>query len=324
MAKGIWAFAEQNDGELRKVSFEVVSAARKVADQLGEEVVAVIAGSSVEGLAGELAKYGADKVVVLEDAKLDKYNSGAYVAAIADVVKANQPTALFVSNTAVGKDLAPRVAERVAAGCASDVVDITVEGGRIVFSRPIYAGKAIAKVAAKTATVVASLRPKVFTAQENAKAGAVEKSAVNISDADMKAVVKEVQVASAGKVQLNEADIIVSGGRGMGGPENYKLLEELAGQLGAAVGASRAAVDAGWRPHGDQVGQTGKVVSPTLYVAAGISGAMQHLAGMGSSKVIVAINKDPEANIFKVADYGVQEDLFKVVPSVTEEVKKAK
>ena len=324
MAKGIWAFAEQNGGQLAKVSFEVVSAARKVADELGEEVVAVICGGSVEGLAGELAKYGADKVVVVEDAKLENYNSGAYVGAIAEVVKANQPKAFFVSNTAVGKDLAPRVAERVGAGCASDVIDIAVDGGKIVFTRPIYAGKALAKVAAKTETVVASLRPKVFAAAENAKAGAVEKAAASISDADMKAVVKEVQKTTTGKAQLHEADIIVSGGRGMGGPENYKVIEELAELLGAAVGASRAAVDAGWRPHGDQVGQTGKVVSPTLYVAAGISGAMQHLAGMGSSKYIVAINKDPEANIFKVADYGIQEDLFKVVPSVTEEVRKVK
>lgn len=324
MAKGIWAFAEQNDGSLRKVSFEVVSTARKIADQLGEEVVAVLCGKGVEGLAGELAKYGADKVIVVDDAKLENYNSGAYVAVMADLLKTNQPKALFLSNTSLGKDLAPRIAEKAHAAYAADVIDAVVEAGRITFTRPIYAGKALAKVAAKSETVIASLRPKVFAAVENAKAGTVEKATANITDADMRAVVKEVQKASVGKVELTEADIIVSGGRGVGSSENFKIIEDLADALGAAVGASRAAVDAGWKPHSYQVGQTGKVVSPSLYIAAGISGAMQHLAGMGSSKVIVAINKDPEANIFKVADYGIQEDLFKVVPNITEEVKKVR
>jgi len=323
MAKGIWAFAEQTGGELRKVSFEVVSTARKIADQLGEEVVAVLCGSGVEGLAGELAKYGADKVIVVEDAKLANYNSGAYVAVVADLIKANQPKALLLSNTSLGKDLAPRVAERAKAAYAADVIDAAVDGGKITFVRPIYAGKALAKVTAKSETVIASLRPKVFAATENAKVGSVEKATASISDADMRAVVKEVQKAAGGKVELTEADIIVSGGRGVGGAENFKIIEDLADALGAAVGASRAVVDAGWKSHSYQVGQTGKVVSPTLYIAAGISGSMQHLAGMGSSKFIVAINKDPEANIFKVADYGIQEDLFKVVPNITEEVKKA-
>lgn len=322
MAKGIWAFAELNGSELRKVSFEVVSAARKTADELGEEVVAVLLGSGAEALAGELAKYGADKVIVVDDAKLANYNSGAFVSVLSELIKTEQPTAVFISNTSLGKDLAPRVAERVSAGYAADVIEIAVESGKIVFTRPIYAGKAVAKVSAKSATVVASLRPKVFTAIENAKAGAVEKVAANISDADMRAVVKEVQKTSAGKIELSEADIIVSGGRGMGGPENFKMLEELADLLGAAVGASRAAVDAGWIAQSSQVGQTGKVVSPTLYIAAGISGSMQHLAGMSSSKVIVAVNKDPEANIFKVADYGILDDLFKVVPAIVEELKK--
>lgn len=323
MANAVWVLAEQSDGIVRKVSYELLTAGRKIADEFGTELCAVLLGNGVAGLAGNLAGYGADKVYVVEDARLEKYNNGAFAAVLADLVKQHQPALVLVGNTAIGKDLAPVVAQKVGAGLAADCTGISVEGGKVVFTRPIYAGKLVTKVVIKSAVAIATIRPNVLPVQENAKAGTVVSAAANISDSDMKAQVKEVVKSSAGKVLLSEANIVVSGGRGMGGPENYKILEELAEILGAAVGASRAAVDAGWRPHGDQVGQTGKVVSPNLYIAAGISGAMQHLAGMGSSKFIVAVNKDPEANIFKVADYGLTDDLFKAIPAIIAEIKKA-
>jgi electron transfer flavoprotein alpha subunit len=323
MAKGIWVFAEQNGGELKKVTFELLSEGRKIADTLGSQLCAVLLGKNVSELTNKLANYGPDKIIVAEDDKLEKYNNGAYAAVLADLIKEHQPALLLIGNTALGKDLAPIVAPKVGAGMVSDCTEVAVEGEKVIFTRSIYAGKAITKVVVKSDVAVATIRPNVLAIQENPKSSEVVKATVNINSDDMKAEVKEVNKQASGKVLLTEADIIVSGGRGMGGAENYKILEELAELLGAAVGASRSAVDAGWRPQSDQVGQTGKVVSPTLYIAAGISGAMQHLAGMGSSKYIVAINKDAEANIFNVADYGIVDDLFKVIPAITEEIKKA-
>ena len=320
MAKGVWIVAEQRDGALRKVSFELASTARKLADQLGDEVAAVLCGSGVEAMAAELGKYGVDKVYVADNPALEPYTTDAHAAAVAKVVKENDPAILLLAASAQGKDLAPSVVGKLATGMATDCTDVKIDGGKLVAVRPMYAGKCFGEVVVDTFPQMASLRPNVFTIVECAKAGEVVKFDAGLGEAKTKVV--EVQKEASGKIDVAEANIIVSGGRGMKGPEGYGILEELAGLLGAAVGASRAAVDAGWRPQSDQVGQTGKVVSPNLYIACGISGAIQHLAGMSSSKYIVAINKDAEAPIFARADYGVVDDLFKVVPALTQEVKK--
>ena len=320
MAKGVWIVAEQRDGALRKVSFELASTARKLADQLGDEVAAVLCGSGVEAMAAELGKYGVDKVYVADNPALEPYTTDAHAAAVAKVVKENDPAILLLAASAQGKDLAPSVVGKLATGMATDCTDVKIDGGKLVAVRPMYAGKCFGEVVIDTFPQMASLRPNVFTIVECAKAGEVVKFDAGLGEAKTKVV--EVQKEASGKIDVAEANIIVSGGRGMKGPEGYGILEELAGLLGAAVGASRAAVDAGWRPQSDQVGQTGKVVSPNLYIACGISGAIQHLAGMSSSKYIVAINKDAEAPIFARADYGVVDDLFKVVPALTQEVKK--
>ena len=322
MAKGVWIVAEQRDGAFRKISFELASAARKLADELGEEVSAVLLGSGVEGIAGELGKYGVDKIYVADNAVFEPYTTDAYTAAVAKIVKEKDPAILLMAASSQGKDLAARLAGKLATGLATDCTALKLEGGKMIAVRPMYAGKCYGEIAVSSFPQMASLRPNVFPAVENAKAGAVEKFDAGVDASQVKAKVVEVQKETSGKVDLTEANVIVSGGRGMQGPEGFSVLEELAGVLGATVGASRAAVDAGWRPQTDQVGQTGKVVSPNLYVACGISGAIQHLAGMSSSKVIVAVNKDAEAPIFARADYGIVDDLFKFVPEMTKESKK--
>lgn len=321
MAKGVWIVAEQRDGAFRKVSFEIASAARKLADELGDEVGAILLGSGVEGIAGELGKYGVDKVFVADDAAFEPYTTDAYAMAVAKVVKENDPAILLFGATAQGKDLSARLVGKLATGLATDCTELKVADGKMVAVRPMYAGKCFGEVVTSTFPQMASLRPNVFAVVENAKAGAVTKFDPALDAAQLKTKVLEVQKDTSGKIDLTEANIIVSGGRGMGGPD-YAVLEELAAILGATVGASRAAVDSGWRPQTDQVGQTGKVVSPNLYVACGISGAIQHLAGMSSSKFIVAVNKDPEAPIFAKADYGIVDDLFKVIPELAKECKK--
>ena len=320
MAKGIFVIAEQRDGALRKVSFELVSAARKLADQTGDEVSAILLGSGIEGLVAELGKFGADKVFVGDNAALEPYITEAHAQVVAKILKHNDAAIALFGASVQGKDLSARVAAKLAGGLATDCTDVKIDGGKLVAVRPMYAGKCFGEVAFNTTPAMASLRPNVFPAVENAKAGAVTK--VDAAVDAQKSKILEVQKDTSGKVDLTEANIIVSGGRGMKGPDEYKILEELADVLKGTVGASRAAVDAGWRPQKDQVGQTGKVVSPNLYIACGISGAIQHLAGMSSSKCIVAINKDAEAPIFTKADFGVVDDLFKVVPELTAACKK--
>jgi electron transfer flavoprotein alpha subunit len=322
MAKGVWIVAEARDGAYRKVSFEIASAARKLADELGDEVCAVLCGSGIEGKAAELGKYGVDKVYVADNAALEPYTTDAHAAAVAKIVKEKDPAILLFGASVQGKDLSARLVGKLATGLATDCTDLKIEGGKLVAVRPMYAGKCFGEVAFEATPAMASLRPNVFAIVENAKAGAVEKFDPALDAGQLKTKVAEVAKDTSGKIELTEANIIVSGGRGMKGPENFPMLEDLAKVLGAAVGASRAAVDAGWRPVNDQVGQTGKTVSPNLYIACGISGAIQHLAGMSSSKFIVAINKDPEAPIFQRADYGIVDDLFKVVPEVTAAAKK--
>ncbi len=320
MAKGVMIVAEQRDGALRKISFELASTARKLADQTGDEVSAILLGAGVEGLAAELGKYGVDKVFVGDNAALEPYVTEAHAAVVAKIVKENDPAILFLGASVQGKDLSARVAAKLATGLATDCTDVKLDGGKLVAIRPMYAGKCFGEIVSNATPAIASLRPNVFPAAEVAKAAAVVK--VDAAVEAQKSKVLEVQKDTSGKVDLTEANVIVSGGRGMKGPEGFPILEELADVLKGTVGASRAAVDAGWRPQKDQVGQTGKVVSPNLYIACGISGAIQHLAGMSSSKCIVAINKDPEAPIFTKADYGVVDDLFKVVPELTAVCKK--
>lgn len=317
--------AEQREGEVRKISYEIVSEARRLADALGQSVTALLLGSNIKEKAASLGHYGADKVLVADDPRLGTYTTDAYTAVIAELVKANDPAILLLGASVQGKDLAARLSARLGVGMAQDCTNFSVEDGNLVAIRPIYAGKAYAKVTFSDSwPQMAAARPNVMAMNEpdTSRAAEVVDAPVNLDDSLLKTKVVDVAKDESGKLDLTEADKIVSGGRGMKGPENYNILEELADAIGASVGASRSAVDAGWRPHTDQVGQTGKVVSPNLYIACGISGAIQHLAGMSTSKVIVAINKDPDAPIFQRADYGVVEDLFKIVPALTEEAKK--
>ncbi|HHY25492.1 MAG TPA: electron transfer flavoprotein subunit alpha/FixB family protein [Desulfitobacterium dehalogenans] len=325
MPKGILVVLEQYNGELRKVSLELLSEGRRLADMAGLDLTGVLLGQGVKDLAPVAASYGADKVVVVDDAALKDYTTGAYTSVLNRVIRDEDPEVVVMGNTGIGRDLAPRLAQRLGVGCASDCVAVAVDSNyKLRFKRPIYAGKAYAEMATEARPILATIRPNSFSvAAPNADRQAeVVEVAASIDAADLKAIVKEVIRQASSRPELTDANVIVSGGRAMKNEENFKVLEDLADAIGAAVGASRAAVDSGYREYKYQVGQTGKTVSPTLYIACGISGAIQHLAGMGSSKVIVAINKDPEANIFTVADYGIVGDLFDIVPLLTEEFKK--
>ena len=318
MAQGVFAITEQRDGEFRKVSYEVVSEGRRIADGLGSELTAAVLGSGVEGIAADLEKYGPDKVVVADDDALAEYTTEAYTNVLADLIKAADPAVIVIGASVQGKDLAARLAARLEAGLAMDCTDVKLEGDRLVMTRPMFGGKIFADVQIEGSPQMIAVRPNVMAITEAAKSCSVEKAEVSVGDLKTSVVERKMEVSD--KIELTEADIVVSGGRGTNG--DYAAIEALADAMNAAVGASRSAVDEGWRPHGDQVGQTGKVVSPTLYVACGISGAIQHLAGMSTSKYIVAINKDPEAPIFAKADFGIVGDLFDIVPALTEEVSK--
>ena len=325
MPQGIWIIAEQRDGDIRKITYEIISEGRRLADALGQELTTVLLGSNIKAKASELGHYGADKILVADDSRLEPYTTDAYVSVISELVKANDPAILLIGASVEGKDLSARLAGRLDVGMAQDCTAFSLEEGNLVAIRPIYAGKAYTKVTFEDSwPQMATARPKVMEIAEpdTSRTAEIIDAPFSIDDNDLKTKIVDVAKDQSGKVDLTEADNIVSGGRGMKGPENYKILEDLADLIGAGVGASRSAVDAGWRPHSDQVGQTGKVVSPNLYIACGISGAIQHLAGMSTSKYIVAINKDEDAPIFQRADYGVVADLFDVVPALTEEVKK--
>lgn len=322
MAKGIWVFAEQRDNEVKKVTYELLSTGRKLADGLGEELCVVLFGNGVADLAEKMGEYGADKVYLAEGEAFAEYTTDAYTNAFAGLAKEYEPTAILLACSASGRDMAAQVAQRLNTGLMTDCTEIALEDGQIVCSRPLYAGKAFTKAVCENARpVMMTVRPNVLSMDEAKEGQKAEVVSVAVNTGDIRQIIKNIAKVVTTRPELTEADIIVSGGRGMKDAESFALLEELADVLGAAVGASRAAVDAGWRTHNDQVGQTGKTVSPVLYIACGISGAIQHLAGMSSSKCIVAINKDPEANIFKVADYGIVADLFDVVPLLKEEFK---
>jgi len=320
----ILVYLEQRDGEIKKTSFEAVAEARRLADAgLGGDVIALLVGPpGKEGAAAAAGTYGADQAWTATSPAFATYQPEGYAAAVvAAQAKAQADTVLF-SAGALGKDLAPRVAARLQAGLASDCTQLDLEGGKLVATRPVYAGKAIEKLAFKSKVALATLRPKVFPLTEHRPGAQAPVSALEVPAAEARLTVTKISAATGGPADLTEADVIVSGGRGLKGPEHFGLIEDLAKALGGTVGASRAVVDAGWRPHGDQVGQTGKTVSPKLYVAVGISGAIQHLAGMSSSRCIVAINKDADAPIFKIADYGIVGDAFEVVPALAEEIRK--
>ncbi len=318
----VLAVTEQRGGALRKVSREVVWAARQLADAMGGSVDALVLGAPGVDAAGfALGAVGADRVLAAEDASFGNYSPDGYAGTVAAAAKAGGYGAVLVAATAAGKDLAPRIAARLDAPLATDVTGVGFEGGKVTATRPVYAGKAIQQLTLDAPLAVISLRPNTIAAGSASKAGAVSKVAAVPA---ARVTVREVKAAGQGKLDVAEATVVVSGGRGLKGPEHFELIEKLAQAFGGAVGASRAVVDAGWRPHAEQVGQTGKTVSPQLYVAVGISGAIQHLAGMKTAKVIVAINKDKDAPIFQVADYGIVGDLFEIVPRLAEEVAKAR
>jgi electron transfer flavoprotein alpha subunit len=312
----ILVFAEQREGELKKIAFENLTLAATLASELGAEIVAVLIGSNLSGLGEPLGKYGAARVITCQNDALALYQPEGYAKILAEVIREEQADIVIMGSTLMGKDLAPRVTARLDAALATDCIAVKATDGDIIIIRPMYAGKVRATIRLKSEIKIMTVRPNVYLAEE--KPVAAEVIEKDCDPGELKTNVTEVMAGSKDKLDVTEADIIVSGGRGLKGPENFHLISDLAGKLGAAQGASRAVVDAGWRPYEEQVGQTGKTVSPSLYVAIGISGAIQHLAGMSSSKYIVAVNKDPEAPIFKVADYGIVGDLFEVVPKMLE------
>ena len=323
----VFAFAESREGNLRKVAFEAVTAARRAADASGGgEVHALLVGApGIAGKADELGRYGADVIVVVEDAGLAQYNPEACAATAAERLRAGGYRAAFFPASAQGRDLAPRTAARLGVSVASDVTDFELQGDALLARHPAYTGKVIVTLRLTGSPALVSLRPGAVTPTEQPRAARVEQARPAVDPSSARVTVTETAQRTGARLDLGEAPVIVSGGRGLRAAENFKLVEELADAFGnAAVGATRAVTDDGWRPPTDQIGQTGRNVSPDLYVALGISGAIQHLAGMRTSKTIVAINKDKDAPIFKIADYGIVGDLFEIVPRLTEEVRKAR
>ncbi len=321
----IAVFIETREGKIKKSSLEALSEAKRRGGDLGVETSAVLVGAGLKPLASELQAFGPKKVFVLESPALEAYSAQGYAFALAEFAKEASPAALFFAASAMGKDLAPRLAARLGAGLASDCTRVVVKEGKLEYTRPVYAGKALLSLTLDSTPQVASLRPNVFplAAAAPGQAEVIQRS-VGLPEGYVRGRVGEVLKEESAAIDVTEAEVVISGGRGLKGPENFDLLREISALIPrSAVGASRSAVDSGWIGHPHQVGQTGKTVSPNLYLAFGISGAIQHLAGMSSSKVIVAVNKDPDAPIFKVADFGIVGDLFQVIPHFKEELKKA-
>ena len=323
--KSVWVCLEQTGGKIAGVSYEMLSQARVLADQMSGQVCAVLLGSQVKDQAKEAFAYGADKVYVCDDAKLENYRTESYCKVLEDLVKANDPDILLLAATTNGRDLAARLASRLETGLAADCVGLALEDGQLVATRPTFGGNIMADVVfPEKRPAMCTIRPNSFSKAEPdaSKSGEVVEVSLDMEEDALRTQVREVLEKASGEISLTDAQIIVSGGRGLGDASGFDLIREFAATLNAAVGASRAAVDAGWIPYEHQVGQTGKTVSPKLYIACGISGALQHLAGMKTSDVIVAINKDEEAPIFNVANYGIVGDLYKVIPVMIEEFKK--
>ncbi len=312
----IIVIAEVRGGSLKRPSLEVITAAKQLASASGGQVVAIACGNGIDAATAELAAGGAAKVIAIDGPSFTEYSGDAWAKAIVEQVKANDGTAVLMAHTAMGKDLLPRVSGLLDTGIITDVIEVSCEGGAYGAKKPVFAGKATMTVKATKSPFCATIRPNNFEASTG---GSGEVSKVDAPSGDLLSVVKEIIAAGGDKTPLAEAKVVVAGGRGLKEADNFKLIEDLAAAFGpgvAAVGASRAVCDAGWRPHSEQVGQTGKVVSPPLYFAIGISGAIQHLAGMRTARTIVAINKDADAPIFKVADYGIVGDAFEVVPAL--------
>lgn len=322
MTKKVLVLGEAREGSLRNVSYEAIAAANQISG--GGEIVGVLLGDVVASLAQDLIQGGASRVVTVEHPHLKQYTSDGFSQALLAVVEQENPDAIVFGHTALGKDLSPKVASRLQAGLVSDVTSIEGAGDDATFVRPIYSGKAFEKVKVKDGVTIISIRPNNITPLEKNAGAAGDVSSLAVDITNLRTIIKEVVRKSAEGVDLSEAKVVVAGGRGVKSEQGFEPLKELANLLGGAVGASRGACDAEYCDYSLQIGQTGKVVTPDLYIAAGISGAIQHLAGMSNSKVIVAINKDPEANIFKVADYGIVGDLFEVVPLLIEEFKALK
>jgi electron transfer flavoprotein alpha subunit len=323
----MFAFVESRGSELRKVGLEAVTAARMLADKSGGgEVHALLLGPpGIAAKSSQLGQYGADVVIAVEHAGLANYNPEVATATAADRIKSGAYRAAIFSTSAQGRDLAPRVAARLGVSAVTDVLSFELEGDTVVVRHPINIGKVIATLAISGSPAVIAMRPNVITPAQNAKAGRVENAQPAVDPGSTRVKVVETRQGGSGKLDLAEAPVVIAGGRGLRAAENFKLVEDLASAFGnAAVGATRAVTDDGWRPHSDQIGQTGRLVSPELYIAVGISGAVQHLAGMRTSKTIVAVNKDKDAPIFKVADYGIVGDVFEVIPALTEAVREAK
>mgnify|MGYP001813842983 CR=1 FL=1 len=320
MPQGVLVIAELAGDGLRKVSFEAASEAKRIADQVGGAMCALVMGTAPETVTESLAGYGADKIFTVVDAALSDYRMDAFASAAAAVVKDIDPAVVMIGASVWGKELGARLSARLDAPLAMDCVTLRVDGEQLVATRPIYGGKLMADVKLQGAPQLVTVRPNAMTVTQSQGAGEVAAVEAVVGDTALVFVDKSLET---GRIELTEADVVVTGGRGMGG-DDYSVVKALAELLEGAVGASRSAVDEGWRPVADQVGQTGKTVAPSLYIACGVSGAIQHLAGMRTSKVIVAINKDPDAPIFLKADYGVVGDLFELVPAITEAVKRLK
>jgi electron transfer flavoprotein alpha subunit len=323
----VLAFVETRGTDVRKVGLESVTAARMLADKSGGgEVHALLLGPpGIAAKASQIGQYGADVVIVVEHAGLANYSPEVTMATAADRLKSGGYRAAVFSTTAQGRDLAPRVAARLGVSIVTDVLSFEIEGDSIVVRHPMNIGKVIATIAIAAKPAIIAMRPNVIAPARNAKAGRVETVQPAIDPASARVKVIETRQGGGGKLDLAEAPVVIAGGRGLRAAENFKLVEDLASAFGnAAIGATRAVTDDGWRPHSDQIGQTGRLVSPQLYIAVGISGAVQHLAGMRTSNTIVAVNKDKDAPIFKVADYGIVGDVFEVIPALTEAVREAK
>ena len=320
MSQTILAFTEQVDGKFKKISFEVISTAKKLAAATGATLTAAVMGSGVEAIARQAADYGADRILVADHEGLRDGLADAAIEAAAQLVQKSDPAVVVIGATALGKDIAARLSARLDAPLAMDCVEVRVEGGQMVATRPMYGGKVLADVSLTGSPAIVAIRPRAMETATAPGDGQVEQVAIRLDDTPLNLIEKHMET---GKIELTEADVVVTGGRGMGG-DDFSVVEALAKALGGAVGASRSAVDEGWRPVSDQVGQTGKVVAPNLYIACGVSGAIQHLAGMASSRVVVAINKDPEAPIFSKCDFGIVGDLFDLVPALTAEIEKLK
>jgi electron transfer flavoprotein alpha subunit len=324
----VLVFVERRDGEIKRPALQVLSEARKVATSLGGSVDALVLGPGSAESVTELGRYGVSRLFHVDDPALELYAPELYTACLADAAGKSEAVTVLLAATAMGKDLAARTTARLGTACASDLVALEVDAAGVLRgTRPVYSGKAVARVSIPRARpAVATLRPNAFQASEVDGAAATEtvSLALPVDASNARLRTTELKKPAEQELDVSEASIVVSGGRGLKEPENFSLVRDLADALGGAVGASRAVVDAGWIEHSHQVGQTGKVVSPELYIAAGISGAIQHLAGMSSSGVIVAINKDPEAPIFKIADYGIVGDLFAVLPALTRAVQAIK